>query len=130
MSFAGFFVDEDTLALAGLPDVVHPGHPRLADIPRETADRVWIPIVARLGLILVTRDKRIRREPAERSAFENAGVRGFVITTRNMRSNDLRGLFIVHAPAMRAMATDQPRGPWLYAVTRTRIGPQVVPTPG
>ena len=111
MSFAGFFVDEDTLALAGLPDVVHPGHPRLADIPRETADRVWIPIIARLGLILVTRDKRIRREPAERSAFENAGVRGFVITTSNMRSNDLRGLFIEHAPAMRAMATDQPRGP-------------------
>lgn len=77
MSFAGFFVDEDTLALAGLPDVVHPGHPRLPDIPRETHDRVWIPIIARRGLILVTRDKRIRREPAERSAFENAGVRGF-----------------------------------------------------
>lgn len=80
-----FFCDENDLALGrGLAllrsDVLHPGHPDLPEVPLGTGDPGWIPTVARLGLIVFTRDKRIRTRPGERLAWKRGGLLGFALT--------------------------------------------------
>jgi len=75
-----FFADESVLGLGlGLarlrPDVVHPGHPLLPDVPLGALDTDWIPLVAARGLIAIGRDKRLRTRPAERQAIIDAGLR-------------------------------------------------------
>lgn len=80
-----FFVDETDLGLgralaAARRDVVHPGHRRVPDIPLGTKDPVWIPVVARMGLVLITRDKNIRRRNPERRLLEEHGLRAVFLT--------------------------------------------------
>ncbi len=67
---ARFFVDENDLALGrslalARKDVLHPGHARLPNVPLGTPDAQWLPIVGGLGLVVITRDKKIRSRPAE-----------------------------------------------------------------
>jgi hypothetical protein len=61
------FVDENSLVLGRLlarqrHDVVHPGHRLFPEVPVGSKDDVWLPIVGERGLILITRDKKIRLE--------------------------------------------------------------------
>ena len=81
---ARFFVDENDLALGrslahARKDVLHPGHVRLPDVPLGTPDAQWLPIVGELGLVVITRDKKIRSRPAEAELVIAAGIRGFVL---------------------------------------------------
>lgn len=80
---ARFFVDENDLALgkalaAQFGDVVYPGHPALPEVPRQTLDDVWLPVVGGRRLVVITRDQRIRYRPVERMAWVTHAVRGFV----------------------------------------------------
>lgn len=76
-----YFTDENTLGLgkllrrSGRDDVLHPGHEALPDVPLGTLDLDWMPIVAERGLIVVTRDRRIRTRPAELRAYREHGIR-------------------------------------------------------
>lgn len=81
---AGFFVDETDLALgkalATRHDVVYPGHPGLPEVPRGTLDDAWLPVIGAKRLLVVTRDRRIRYRPVEKSLWVAHRVRGFVLT--------------------------------------------------
>ncbi len=74
-----YFVDETdvglgrVLALAKVP-VVHPGHPNLPEVPLETEDPDWMPIIAARGLVVITRDKFRRRSEWEMYKAENLRV--------------------------------------------------------
>jgi len=76
---ARFFVDEDLsglgLALMRLRrDVALGGRqPASAVLPKDDPD--WIPIVAALGLVVITNDRRIRTRPGEADVAEQAGLR-------------------------------------------------------
>ena len=66
-----FFVDENDLALGKMlgaihPNVVYPGHEGLPEVPRGTLDEVWLPFIGASGLIVITRDQRIRYRPVEK----------------------------------------------------------------
>ena len=61
---ARYFVDENDLALGRAlgevhSEVVYPGHPDLAEVPRGALDDEWLPVVASLRLVVITRDQRI-----------------------------------------------------------------------
>jgi uncharacterized protein with PIN domain len=65
---ARFFVDENDLGLARLlaadrSDVVYPGSHLLPDVPLGTPDDEWLEVIGQRGLVVITRDKRIRRRP-------------------------------------------------------------------
>ena len=82
---ARFFVDENDLALgkaldAEHGDVVYPGHPDLPEVPRGALDDEWLPVVAEKGLVVITRDKKIRYRPAEKRAWIDHGILPFVLT--------------------------------------------------
>ena len=120
---ARFFVDENDLALGrslalARKDVLHPGHVRLPGVPLGTPDAVWLPIVGGLGLVVITRDKKIRSRPAEAERVLAAGIRGFVLTSAGDLSTwDTLSLLVRRSDAIERHLIDHPVGPWLVALT-------------
>ena len=126
---ARFFVDENDLALGrslalARKDVLHPGHVRLRDVPLGTPDAQWLPIVGGLGLVVITRDKKIRSRPAEAELVVAAGIRGFVLTSAGDLSTwDTLTLLVRQWGAIERHLADHLRGPWLAAVTNQGVRP-------
>lgn len=116
-----FFVDENLLGIARLlarvrDDIVHPGHPDVPDIPLQTPDLAWLPIVGAQGWPVIMRDKRIRTRRPERQALIDAGVKAFCLTTSgNSRSWDLLRVIVKNWDAVEERARDD--GPFIYGVT-------------
>jgi hypothetical protein len=131
-----WYVDADTLGLAKIlvqvrPDVTFPGddgkrhHQRLDVDPcpvadTSTADEIWIPIVARAGLAIITRDKRIQDRVSEKDTVVASNARMFAITSPEQLDN--WGLLEVVVSQWRAMerAAEEP-GPYIYSLTRTGL---------
>lgn len=122
-----FFVDENDLALGrrlaeAHPDVRYPGHPDLPEVPRGALDDDWLAVVGQRGLVVITRDQRIRYRTVERRRWVEHSVRGFVLTGR--RSQSTAKSFAIlqrHWPRMQALIASRPEGPWMHAVTSERI---------
>ncbi len=76
-----YFTDENTMGLGkllrrnGRTDIRYPGHEELLGVPLGSADLEWMPVVGALGLIVITRDRRIRTRPAELAAYWEHGIR-------------------------------------------------------
>lgn len=75
---ARFFADETDIGLARALDlryggVVHPGHTGLPEVPRGANDDEWLEVAGRLGLVVVSRDGRIRYRPVEKSLWVRYG---------------------------------------------------------
>ena len=126
---ARFFVDENDLALgkalASVHDgVVYPGHPELPEVPRQTPDDVWLPIIGARGLVVITRDKRIRYRTVEKRAWLTYGVRGFVLTgTGSQSTADSVAILDRHWQTMMAIIESDAEGPWMHAVTAGGLRP-------
>lgn len=124
---ARFFVDENDLALgkaldAERGDVVYPGHPDLPEVPRAALDDEWLPVVAEKGLVVITRDKKIRYRPAEKRAWIDHGVRGFVLTGKSSQTTaDSQAILGRHWPIIEAAVDGEPVGPWMRSVTEREV---------
>jgi PIN like domain len=120
---ARFFVDENDLALGKAlraihDDVVFPGHSELPEIPRGALDDEWLPVVAALNMVVITRDQRIRYRPIEKRLWVEHCVRGFVLTGRDSQLT-ISSLAVLehHWPHIEQVIIDEPTGPWMYALT-------------
>lgn len=95
MRRARFYVDADLLALgktlvSARYDVTYPGDPgdprreRPACVVTDPSlpDPEWIPMVASEGLVVISRDRRIGRSPAELKAVRHEGLRVVFIDSR------------------------------------------------
>ena len=126
---ARFFVDENDLALGKAlrdlhDDIVYPGHVELPEIPRGALDDEWLPVVASLRLVVITRDQRIRYRPVERRLWMEHRVRGFVLTGRRSQSTlDSLAILQQHWPHIEQIIVTEPDVPWMYAVTTTGLRP-------
>ncbi len=126
---ARFFVDENDLALGKAlreihDDVIYPGHVELPEIPRGALDDEWLPVVASLGLVVITRDQRIRYRPVEKRLWMEHRVRGFVLTGRRSQSTlDSLAILEQHWPHVEQIINSEPEGPWMFAVTATGLRP-------
>lgn len=126
---ARFFVDENDLALGrslalARKDVLHPGHVRLPEVPLGTPDADWLPIVGGLGLVVITRDKKIRSRPAEAELVIAAGIRGFVLTSAGDLSTwDTLSVLVRQWEALERYVAEHPSGPWLAALTNQGVRP-------
>ena len=85
----GIFVDENLLPVGRALDEVgaalYPGHPKIPELPRGTADTAIFDAIGARGrnLVLVTRDNRIRRRADELSHFQRAEVRAVILTGKH-----------------------------------------------
>lgn len=120
---ARFFVDESDLALGKLladehDDVVYPGHPDLPQVSRGALDDEWLPVIGELGLVVITRDRKIRYRTAEKHAWIDHNVRGFVLTGRKSQStSDSKAILDRHWKTIIGLVEGEPSGPWMRAVT-------------
>lgn len=118
-----FFADETDLALGkalaiARPDVVHPGHPRLPEVPLGTSDEAWLPVVGPKGLVVITRDAKIRRKPIEKAAWCEHGVRGFALTGKTSQNTwDSLRIVAYRWDDIEVVMLERPTGPWMYSVT-------------
>lgn len=126
---ARFFADENDLALGRALDAVHgdvvyPGHPDLPEVPRGALDDVWLPVIGAKRLVVITRDKKIRYRPAEKLAWVEHGVRGFVLTGKKSQTTaDSQAILDRHWSAINAIIDDEPSGPWMRSVTERDVRP-------
>jgi PIN like domain len=61
-----FYVDQSAMGLglaltAARKDTIHCGHPLIPECPEGVLDPDWIPAVAARGLIVIARDKKLRK---------------------------------------------------------------------
>ncbi|WP_298863460.1 hypothetical protein [Microbacterium sp.] len=125
-----YFADENALGMAkilrqiGRDDVLHPGHEDLPEVPLGALDLEWMPIVGRLGLIVVTRDRRIRTRPAELEAYREYGIRSIWIgTKRDLRPQEQAELFLKHEDRVRRQIIKLGSGPWALAMSQSGVRP-------
>jgi len=118
-----FFVDENDLALGRAlarqrEGVLFPGHDELPEVPRQTADEVWLEIVGARRLVVITRDDKIRYRPVEKRMWVVHRVRGFVLTGRRSQSTAASlAILSKHWSTIERLTADEGVGPWMYAVT-------------
>jgi hypothetical protein len=101
-------------------------HERFTASEKDTA---WIAAVSTEGLIIMTRDRRIRSRPAERAVFEAAKARCFVVATgASTPLEDLRVLLGAW-PRMEAIIATT-AAPFMYALSRDSRLTQYIPATG
>jgi hypothetical protein len=129
-----FFVDETSLGLgkgiaALRDDVIHTGHRLIPEVPYGTLDPDWMPLVAEMGLIVLTRDKRIRTKHAKVLHMMEHGLRVFVIGGKRDLSNwDAISLLVRRWDALETKIKDAGDGPWFYRIQENGITPMPLPS--
>lgn len=125
-----FFTDENALGLgkllgrAGRKDVLHPGHADLPEVPLSTPDMDWMPVVGRRGLVVVTRDRRIRTRPAEQAIYREHGIRSVWIGAKqDLLPQDQVKIFLLHEERLRREIIKRGPGPWALALTESGVRP-------
>lgn len=133
-----YFTDENTLGLGkllrrdGRNDVVYPGHEQFPEVPRGAADLDWLPIVGARGLIVISRERRIRSRPAELRAYLEHGVRSVWIGAKqDMGPQQQRDVFLQYEERLKREIIKRGPGPWALALSPTGIRPlHLRPHPG
>jgi predicted nuclease of predicted toxin-antitoxin system len=117
-----FFVDRslgtgvrDALSAAGA-SVVHLDDEHADD----TTDEDWLRDAGEKRYVVITKDKRIRKNVAERAALLAANVRAFFLTSGNMTGADMAKTFVAHLSLMTRIAREVP-APFIATVSRTEV---------
>lgn len=125
-----YFTDENTLGLgkllrrSGRSDVIYPGHADLPTVPLGTPDLDWMPVVAELGVVVITRDRRIRTRPAELQQYQELGLRSVWIgAKRDLGPRDQLDLFIAHEQRLEREIIKRGPGPWALALSPSGLRP-------
>lgn len=130
-----FYVDADLLALGkslvqARYDITYPGDPGDRNRGRpacpvtdpNTKDLVWIPIVADLDWVVISRDRTISRKPAEVDAVKTHAVRMVVLDVRRDPST-WGELEIVVAQWSKIEGLTTTPGPHVALATKTTFRP-------
>ena len=122
-----FYVDETSMGIARSlaavrGDVVFPGHRRLPAVPPGTKDPDWMPVVAGLGLVVISRDRHIKSKPAELDAYRQHGLRSFWIAgDRDLGNWENLTRLVRWWEAMERIIKTRGPGPWFFALNLTTV---------
>ena len=129
-----FYFDADVLGVAKViaalrPDTTYPGDPGATvnrrirpacPVRPDAKDREWIPRVADLGWLIITRDSRIQHHLAELEAVRESGAKMIALSGKegNTKWNQLE---IVMSSWRRIEAVAEEPGPFIQTATRTGL---------
>lgn len=82
-------------------------------------DVAWLADTAQLGLVVLAKDARIRRRPAERTAISDHGARCFYYARADLLAGDSAARFLQNRAAIERACAEP--GPFAYAIHPTRI---------
>ncbi len=116
-----FFIDRclggskmpNALRQAGFIVEIHDDH-----FPMDEKDENWIPEAAKRNWIILTKDKRIRRRSLEVDALSTPGAATFVLTGKDMNSEQMAEAFICAKPRIMSILRNDDR-PLVATVSRT-----------
>jgi hypothetical protein len=120
-----WFFDENSIGVAQAlqyvrGDVTWPGGPG-GLVPQGAKDPEWLPVVGKAGMVLLTRDKRIRSRPVERMALLDSGLRAcFQTTGGQLNLFEQLQLWLRFWSDIEDLVAQEP-GPWLASVTRAGV---------
>jgi hypothetical protein len=101
-------------------DVTWPGAPD-GMVPAGASDMTWLPVVGSTGLVVLTRDKRIRTRPVERATLLEHGVRACFLTSGgNLDLFTQLRLWLRYWDDIERLVDSTP-GPWLASVNRAGV---------
>ena len=86
---------------------------------QEIQDEEWLAQAGRRGWIVLAKDERIRRRPAELAAIQATGAKAFYLTAGGLRGDAQVEIFLMHINRITQRAAG--RGPMIWAVTRAGI---------
>ena len=125
-----YFTDENALGLGkllcrgGRDDVVHPGHESLPEVPLGAPDLDWMPVLGKLGLVVITRDRRIRSRPVELRSYWEHGIRSVWLGAKqDLGPRDQLALFVEHEQRLEREIIKRGDGPWALAMSPSGIRP-------
>ena len=91
-------------------------------------DDVWLPVVGKAGLLLITRDKRIRHRLVEKRALLAHSVKGLFLTQAgSMTMWEILRMVMRNWERIDELA-EQP-GPWARSLTRNGVNDLRLPHP-
>jgi len=85
------------------------------EFERGTDDQVWLQHARAKGLLVLTRDKRIRYRQLELGALQAARFRAFVFTGGNVTMQETANILTRALPKIGHICTAQ-RGPFIYHI--------------
>ena len=77
-------------------------------------------MVADRGWVILTKDKRIRRRPIEKQALVESGARAFVLSSGNMRGQEMADLLVANLRKIERVVLNTD-SPFVAVVTRTAV---------
>jgi hypothetical protein len=122
-----FFADESVLGLGktlavARRDVIHCGHPFIPEVPVGALDPDWIPAVAARGLVVLSRDRRVRTKPAEIALLREHGLRVFWIAgKRDLATWGYLVRVVRRWDEIEATLATRGRGPWFVALNENGL---------
>src|SRR5690606_7295054 len=112
------------LRRAGRRDFVYPGHEELPQVPLGALDLDWMPVIGALGLVVITRDRRLRTRPAELRAYWEFGIRAVWIGGKeHLGPRDQVELFMRHETRLQQEIVNRGAGPWALNMSASGIRP-------
>ncbi len=128
-----FYFDADILGVAHViaalrPDCTYPGDPgavihrrrRLPCPVMKKDDEDWVPRVAELGWLIITRDHNIRENPEERRAVRVSGARMVALSGQDAGNKwDQLRLLMQRWPQLEKLAGEP--GPFIWLASRSRM---------
>ena len=114
--------DDIAQALASLRGLAPAGRPFQLRTPLEIDEARWFNRALAEGLVVITRDQRIRYRPVEKRMWVQHRVRGFVLTgTASQSTADSLRLLEQSWTKMATIVDATPAGPWMYAITQAGL---------
>jgi PIN domain-containing protein len=86
----------------------------------DSPDVEWLPVVGQREWVLISKDKRIRRNHLERAALLHAGVRAFFLTSGNLGGAEMAKVLLRQLGRLERLARDE-EAPFIAIVTRSQI---------
>ena len=86
---------------------------------QEVEDHQWIAVAAENDWVVLCKDDRIRRRPAERDALSVGQVRAFCLTNANLTFTEQAEYFVHNR--FRILQASRKAGPYLYGVYKDHI---------
>ena len=97
----------------GLVVKIHDDH-----FARDEDDRVWLQATGERGLVVLTKDQRLRYRPLEIAALRASNARVFVLTAGNLRGIEIAAVFLAALPRICKVLHSRP-GPFIARVSRS-----------
>lgn len=87
---------------------------------QSVSDVEWIRDAASRGEILICKDRRMAKRPLEAESIYYAEARVLVLASAQITGPEMRGWLLANDSAIERIAGV--KGPWVFAVYKTRIG--------